>query len=203
MPDDERLKILINRCAEARKLYEQNEIDYYEFLFSVQESERDTWSIFATFETFIERCVGRPNPAKWTRYVLARERVGLDEIRRVGIPSILNAIDIADDKARRAYLEEQAEWSRQHNGVHASEQYAKAARERIDPRPERATPAINRLREVEELRAENSELRRECARLKKENVKLRERVGQLEASVDTPKRSARKATPKTAESHAT
>ncbi len=176
------LESLVARCADARKRYEGNEIDYYEYLFAVQEDERELWSgVYPTFETFIEKCVGRPNPAKWTRYVAARSELGLDKIREVGIPSAFSALAIANAKRRETYLEEQAEWSRQHNGVHASEQYAETARQNVDPKPERATPSINRLREVEKLRAENAELRRECGRLRRENDALTKQLEGLRA----------------------
>lgn len=192
MKDDTRLEELVERCARARTAYEHSEIEYYEFLFSIQETEKDTWGVMLTFETFLEKCVGRPNPAKWTRYVRARKELGLDRIKEIGIPSALEALEIDDTRRRKDYVNEQREWSKQHHGVHASEQYAKEKRRAVDPNEERSTPATNRSRELEKMRAENEALRRENARLKAENVKLHEQLEKLGGKMSPPKGRAPK-----------
>ena len=50
------LEKLVARCADARKRYEGSEIDYYEFLFGIQEDAKakEVWGVYTTFETFIE-----------------------------------------------------------------------------------------------------------------------------------------------------
>lgn len=192
MTEDTRLEELVERCANARKKYEHDEIDYYEYLFDVQENEQSTWGVLLTFETFLEKCVGRPNPAKWTRYVRARKELGIERIRSIGIPAAFEVLEIEDPKRRRSAVGEYEEWSKQHHGVHVSEQYARKTRERIDPNEHKATPATNRSRELEQLRAENADLRREVTRLKSENQKLREQVAKSTPNGPAPKGGARK-----------
>lgn len=175
---------VVERCRALRRDFEGHEVEFFEGLFAVMQESRDVWGVCVSFEAFLEKHVGRPNPSKWTNYCRARERVGVERIREIGVNAAIEAAKIEDPKRRETFVAETREWSRQHDGVHASEEHARDKRRDIDPRPGQETPALNRLAELVRLRAENAELRaqlratqRRCEQAEKEVARMKAAQG--------------------------
>ena len=175
------LETLIAACVEERKRFERSAVGYLEFLSTVERDHVNLWKpACGTFDEFLERYVGLPRTSSYAEFKASLAAMGIEYVRECGAEAAAEAMRIVPAGKRAQYTEATRAWVKMHDGVHPSRETARELRRKTDPKS--IVPrAVGQVKELEELRAENSSLKHENLQLTRERDKLRAENEKLRA----------------------
>lgn len=167
----------LDRAIELRGSAQRSEVVFYLHLVD-GEKQKDIWA--GSYLTFVELIneTSLTSPARYSKFAAALPLVGPDRALAIGIDGVIETARASTPERREEIARSLEQWTKDHGGVHASQQTVRTQVQQIDPR--RTEPnTLKRALRAPQLEDENAALRRENAALKKEILDLRAKLAKL------------------------